>query len=159
MAFGQIGYFVKLHNEQLERKASVKNQFCKNISEELLTVIDFTTNKQKIFWEEEGKEFFYNGEMFDIIKTKNIAGKVMLFCLNDKKEKELIEKYYNITENNSSKDKKAKTTVEPSFSIFILQSTKTSSVQLYSPVKQYGLFVSPLAAGISNQLLQPPTFS
>ena len=120
LVFSQIGYYFVMHMAQHERKEFIKELLHKNINDDILTVIDFTTNKQKIYWEEEGKEFFFNGDMYDLIKTKNVQGKIFFYCINDEKEKELINNYNTVTKNNSSTDKKTKNTFENSFSPYLL---------------------------------------
>lgn len=120
MAFSQIGYYVVMHQAQLQHKEYIKKLLYKNIDENTLTVIDYTTNNNKIFWEEEGKEFFFKGEMYDLVKTKSIKGKVFFYCINDEKEKELTDNFNSINKKNSGTDKKAKNTFENSISPYIL---------------------------------------
>ena len=57
-----------------------------------MEVISLSGNKE-IYWEEKGKEFMFKGEMYDVVKTKTVNGKVMLYCINDKKEKALVDNY------------------------------------------------------------------
>ena len=130
MAFSQIGYYVVIYQAQHQQKEYIKELVCQNLAENLLTVIDYTTNDKNIFWEEEGKEFFFKGDIYDLVKTKTVHGRIYFYCINDEKENELIKNYNNITKNNSSTDKKAKNTFEKSFSPFLL-------IQLYfiSPIK------------------------
>ena len=120
MAFGQVGYYVVMHRAQLERKEYIKAQVHKNLADSALIVVDYSTNKSKIFWEDEGREFFFKGEMYDLVKTKSIDGKIFLYCINDEKEKDLINVYNDVTKNNSSSHKKAIQNVENFFSPFVV---------------------------------------
>ena len=44
-------------------------------------------------WKDDGKEFTLNGEMYDVAKVKKVNGKTVLYCVNDKKEKELLSNF------------------------------------------------------------------
>lgn len=66
MAFSQIRYYVVIYQAQHQQKEYIKELVCQNLAENLLTVIDYTTNDKNIFWEEEGKEFFFKGEIYDL---------------------------------------------------------------------------------------------
>ena len=66
-------------------------------------------NNPEIKWEEAGSEFYLNGKLYDIVKTKNITGRVFLFCLNDEKESKLFLDYAKAiksqTDNSNGKNK------------------------------------------------------
>ena len=158
MVFSLVGYYAVMRHTQEAHREFIKEQLHNNLKEDEMELISLTDNANQIYWMEDGKEFLYKGEMYDVVKSKTIAGKTILYCVNDKKEKELIDNYNNVTKNNSTKDKKAKGTVEPSSTLFVLQNSRTE-VPLYRPVKQYGLFISPLATAMTNPPLQPPKFA
>lgn len=58
LAFRQIGYYFLLNHALQERKEFIQELLHKTLPEDELTIIDFTVNKEKIYWEEEGKDFF-----------------------------------------------------------------------------------------------------
>ena len=120
MAFSQVGYYLVSYQAQQQRKQEIKELLRQDVSEHLLTVIDYTTNHKNIFWEEEGKEFFFEGELYDLVNTKSIKGKIYFYCFNDGKEKELIENLNSISNNDSAPHKKLKTTFENVISPYIL---------------------------------------
>ena len=157
LVFSQVGYYAVMRHTQESHRELIKEQLHNNLKEDEMEVISLTDNANQIYWMEEGKEFLYKGEMYDVVKSKTVAGKTILYCINDKKEKELVDNYNRVTKNNSEKDKKAKGHVEQSLTLFVLQSTITD-MPLYRPMKQYGLFISPLATAITNPPLQPPKF-
>ena len=61
------------------------------IPETSLYTIDADTNKNNIEWEEEGKEFYLHGQLYDVATIKNVNGKILIYCLNDKKEEQLLK--------------------------------------------------------------------
>lgn len=155
LAFSQIGYYFVMQQAQQEQKKYIKELLHKNVADELLTIIDFTTKKEKIYWEEEGKEFFYEGEMYDLVKTKNENEKTFFYCINDKKEKELINNYNAATKNNSSKDKKVKNNFDTSSSpLFLLELCNLSVSKL--DATKYPLGISLILNLKADAALKPP---
>lgn len=63
-----------------------------------LTAIESTAGIQ---WEEKDEEFSLHGEMYDIVRSDTIAGTVTYYCVNDKKEAELIKNYNDHLRNNT----------------------------------------------------------
>jgi len=63
-------------------------------------------NIEKLEWEEDD-EFELNGEMYDVIEKKTQNGKLIIRCLNDKKETELIKNYEKINKEDNSKNRTA----------------------------------------------------
>ena len=155
MAFSQIGYYFVIHYAQQKQKEFIKELLFKNISDDVLTIIDFTKNKEKIYWEEEGKEFSFEGGMFDIVKIKNVDGHITFYCINDQKEEELINNYNTTIKNNSSKDKKTKNNIETAFSPFLLIKPYCL-LAIKSSAKKYQLIISPILTENADSALKPP---
>ena len=155
MAFSQIGYYVVMHQAQQERKEYIKELLLKNFADNGLTVIDYTTNNKKIFWEEEGKEFFFKGDMYDLVKTKTVNGRIYFYCINDEKEKELINNYNTVTKNNSGTDKKAKNTFENICSPYILMHLYIL-FSIKNSITKYPYTISNIETGNANAALKPP---
>ena len=125
LAYSQVGYYFVLRHSQSLQKEVIKEKILSQLKEEELKIISASDNHQQIYWEEEGKEFLFKGEMYDVVKTKIVNGKVMLYCINDKKERELVDNYNLITKHNSSSDKKGKNTIDNSFNLFVYQDETT----------------------------------
>ncbi len=125
LAYSQVGYYFVSRHYQALQKEVIKEKILSQLKEEELKIISASDNHQQIYWEEEGKEFLFKGEMYDVVKTKIVNGKVMLYCINDKKERELVDNYNLITKHNSSSDKKGKNTIDNSFNLFVYQDEKT----------------------------------
>ena len=156
LAFSQIGYYAIMRYVQEEHKEFIKTQIHNKLKDDQLELISLTDNKEKIYWQEDGKEFLLYGELYDVVKSKTIDGKTILYCVNDTKEKDLVNDYNISTKNNSSKDKKAKTNVETGPLLFIIENKKTTTLLSYKFIKEYYLFISPLSYGKTNLPLQPP---
>ena len=118
LAYSQVGYYFLIRYHQHEQKELIKEKLVRELKDEELEIITLNDD-QKIYWEEDGKEFLLNGEMYDVVKIKSVNDVKTLYCINDKKEKALIEKYNLVTKHNSSSDKKGKNTFDNSFNLFV----------------------------------------
>jgi len=58
----------------------------------------------RLVWEEEN-EFRFKGEMYDVVEKRVVNGKILLLCIPDKKETQLLYEYKKQTENNQSQGK------------------------------------------------------
>src|SRR5689334_11952871 len=76
----------------------VKQQNIKEDMEEYLSKenirnaveLRFSLNElSKLKWEND-KEFVYNGELYDVVKKKNVNGSLVIQCIKDKKETHLV---------------------------------------------------------------------
>ena len=140
---------------QSSQKDVIKGKILNQLKEEELQVISLTDNKE-IYWEEKGEEFLFRGEMYDVVKTKTVNGKVMLYCINDKKEKELVDNYNLVTKQNSSSDKKGKNTVDNTFNLFIYQAEKNGDLVATRDPNTFYSIVPHLSEGVDDNTSPPP---
>jgi predicted transcriptional regulator len=61
---------------------------------------------EKLEWEGDN-EFSLDGEMYDVIEKKIQDGKLIIRCINDKKETVLVKNYEKLNHENNSKSKSA----------------------------------------------------
>lgn len=81
------GYYIWFRLEQYNIQSEIQN----GSQKKELTLISVPLNdKSSIIWTEENKEFIYHGEMYDVVKIKTINNINYYYCINDKKEKQLI---------------------------------------------------------------------
>jgi len=81
-------------------KQAARKEVLKQIPENLLIKISLQDNSNAIEWEEEGREFRMDGEMYDVVKMKNEAGKTYIFCISDKKEDKINRTIEKIVTSN-----------------------------------------------------------
>lgn len=74
-------------------------------SEDLTLIIVQAEKDQEICWIKPNREFRYKGDMYDVVKIKYVPGKKYYYCLNDKKEKQLIAGF-NKTHNTKKESEK-----------------------------------------------------
>jgi len=99
---------------------------------------------KNIVFKDKGKEFIFNGEMYDI-KNKTTQGDYIVFkCINDKKEKKLLAGLFAQVDHNSN----AATSSE-----------KKQSADFYKSIKDLFLNHNTQHAAISNLLTYAPFLS
>jgi hypothetical protein len=101
--FNMVGsyiYFSFLRkNIQYEIKQIIRN----GLKEKDLTLIIVPVGElSRLNWLKPQKEFSRNGEMFDVVKSTTKEGKTYLYCINDRKEKELISNFRRNRQSNKS---------------------------------------------------------
>jgi hypothetical protein len=104
--FSQVGYYFYYLFQQYEIREAVKHEFIAKLPESSLEKIDAVAFADDIEWEDEGREFYLNGQLYDVAYIKNVNGKKLIYCLNDKKEeqhlKDLAHAVNSGNEQNSS---------------------------------------------------------
>lgn len=99
----QGGYRIYYSYKQHQAKESAKQKLLASIPENLLDVIDADRNKAAIEWEEEGHEFYLHGQLYDVAYTKNVNGKMFIYCLNDTREEGLLKELSKLVAGNTNK--------------------------------------------------------
>jgi hypothetical protein len=88
----------------------VKKSVRMNASNNDETVLVFSLKDKKsvakLEWEDD-HEFRLNGEMYDVIEKKIENNKLIIRCISDKKETELVTKYESMNRENNSRNKTA----------------------------------------------------
>jgi hypothetical protein len=77
--------------------------------DKLLTTIEFSSAKyspsnDQPDWENEN-EFRFAGNMFDVIEKKHVGSKIILRCLEDKNETELLKAYEQLEKKQTQEGK------------------------------------------------------
>lgn len=78
----------------------IKQEIKQCLKDDELTVIIISLNDEsKLYWVKPDKEMIYKGKMYDVVRTKIHNEKKYYYCINDEKEKQLIDNY-NKTHNS-----------------------------------------------------------
>lgn len=91
--FSQVGYYFYYMFRQHEIKEAVKHELLAKLPESSLEIIDADIHKNDMEWEDEGREFYLHGQMYDVAYTKIVNGKKLIYCLNDRKEGDLLKRF------------------------------------------------------------------
>ena len=82
-----------------------------HIPENELEIIVLEENAGHIKWEKEEKEFVLDGELYDVAKIKKERGRTLLYCINDKKEKQLLQDYSKALKSTTHPGKSGKNNI------------------------------------------------
>jgi hypothetical protein len=92
--FNFEGHYLLYRIQQLKIQKDVKAEIRSKFADENLTLIIVPTNDiPLIHWLRKDIEFFQNGKLFDVVRTKTIEGYTCYYCIDDIKEKQLIADY------------------------------------------------------------------
>ncbi len=155
----QIGYYIIYTIQQYVIKEEVEREFLRGLPDSAFEVIIAEQYKDKLEWEEEGREFSLNGSMYDVARIKNINGFTYLFCLNDKKEKKLLDKLAHAagsSNENNSNNRPGQHGVKYQFSDFVVYKNNIEPSQLAFIKPQYIIFNVALSSAFKEVSSPPP---
>jgi len=96
----QVGYYFIYTAHQFILKEEMEKELLAHIPESSLEVIIAEEVADKIEWEEKNKEFSLEGILYDVARIEKKAGKTFLYCINDKKEKQLLDNLVKAVNKN-----------------------------------------------------------
>lgn len=101
----QAGYYFYFTIHQRQAKREIKMLIRAGLPDTALNVI---TENSRMRWEKKDKEFHLDGEMYDVVKTIKKEGKTVYYCINDKKEKELVSNFARAARDASDQSPQGK---------------------------------------------------
>jgi len=140
--------------QQHEQKEAIKEEIFSQLTDEELQIVP--ANSKDIYWEEEEKEFVLFGEMYDVVRSKTVNDVVLLYCINDKNEKALVDSYNTVTKHNSSTDKKGKNTIDNSISLYMTENESLIHTSFSLTQNIFISFDSRLAENVTGNISPPP---
>jgi hypothetical protein len=96
-AYLQAGYFI--HSVMLRSSArrEMKQALLNALPDSSLQTFSLQLIGKEMQWEEVGKEFWYAGKLYDVVKTSVRRGKQYLHCVDDTKEKAIVAQQLKLT--------------------------------------------------------------
>lgn len=146
----EIGYYFFYTLQQYQVKSQARKELLSNIDLSLLEKIDLEKNILSIEWEEEGKEFYLEGQLYDVKKTVIENSKTILYCINDKKEEQIVKKL-----GNASYPNKNKFTLKVSPIYWLTESIINISAP-FKILNQSYLALSETAVPLVTEIILPP---
>ena len=102
------GYQIAFTAQQFYIKYKMNKEYLSSLPDEMLVVV---SSNEKIQWEEEGHEFYLNGTLHDVVKTKTIEGVDYYYAVNDEQENSLLENNRNYFGNQPLNNQSKKTLI------------------------------------------------
>jgi hypothetical protein len=149
------GYYVWFNVIKNKLQKEIRQEIRQGLSEKDLTLIVVPADDESgICWIKPGKEFTYQGNMFDVVKTKINGNKKFYYCINDIKEKKLIadfSKFHGLAQ-------KTRKLLGNFNYVFVL---KTESLFHINETSNHDYFIKSLdaASNIEEVTVPPPKFS
>lgn len=122
--FNTAGYVIAFKVLQYKIRKEVKHEIKRQLPSSELSVIEVSKKQlQDIIWEKENEEFYYKGNMYDIVRSDESVTSVTYYCINDKQEEALFENLDEYIDNNIASQKSTKSSSS--------KKTADTSVKLY----------------------------
>jgi len=108
-AYLQMGFYLHTLKLREEARSEFKEKIKTSLANRALDIFEWEAIKNIVSWEEEGKEFWLKGQLYDVVMQKSIGSKKYIYCLNDAKEEQIVEQQSKITSNANSSGENHKT--------------------------------------------------
>jgi len=156
--YSVIGFYLNFKIEQYWIKKEIKHKILNNLSETELTLIKISSgNCREIKWMEEGREFRYNGNMYDVVKTKTINDTTYYYCFNDENESKLLSHLDNLVKEQTGNSKSRTIQKKQVINYFFQQVLFAQFINMKSIF--YIDFLSDYKSVIKDILFPPPKIS
>ena len=152
----QIGYYFIYAYEQHLIKEEIKEEILASMPESSLELMVEEQYSDKIEWEEDGKEFYLNGEMYDVAKIKHENGKTLLYCVNDKKEKDLLDHLMKTLGRNHGSGKSGRQVLKSQFSVYDVNKIEIEQVSFTIQSENFVFFNVALKSSFKEINSPPP---
>jgi len=97
-------------------QCEIKEQIRAGIKESELSLIITPIDNEKILrWIKPGKEFFYKGKMYDVVKVNVKDEKNYFYCINDTRENELIAHWMKDSRKRKETERLVKRVINNTF--------------------------------------------
>ncbi|HPF12371.1 MAG TPA: hypothetical protein PKW08_13270 [Flavobacteriaceae bacterium] len=117
--FNLGGYHLLVKVEQRQLRREVKQRIRAGVSESDLVRIEITSDNNKALQWKDRNEFYFQGELYDIVRTEHNGSHTVYHVLPDEKEHALIAAYLHKQEN--SKDQRSESALSVKFSQMVFK--------------------------------------
>ena len=115
----------------------MERELLKQIPDSSLEVIVVENFGDEIRWKEKNKEFSLDGVLYDVVRIQKREGNSYLYCINDKKEKQLLDNLVKAVNKNHD-SKKARNIIKPVLADLFF-GTSLESPNFFSDSFQYDI--------------------
>jgi hypothetical protein len=149
---GNAGYYIFYAWQQHEIKEAVERQLLAEIPDSSLVQVVAYENAS-FSWEQEGREFYQDGKMYDVAKCAVINGRQVLYCIADEKEAALLLQWGKTTGQENGKG----TTQHIKIQVIdlLVQPLAPASPQLII-TRQYPVYITTPVSSAKEVIAPPP---
>ena len=136
----------------------MEKELLTSIPESSLELIIEEQYGDKLVWEKRNKEFSIDGVMYDVAHIKKTGSKTYLYCINDKKEKELLDNLVKAvrSSNDNNRDKQNGNNLKFQFVDLIAERNETETSILVSIEPLHTFFHVALVTSVKEVSSPPP---
>jgi len=110
-------------------------------------------------WEDEGRECWYKGHLYDVIRQRTVSGTTWLYCLDDEGEEQLIHGAVDVTKANQDQPGR-QTRISFSICDLLCQTPQWTIAPLQPIDRQYPTYgVHRLSSRYARIVIPPPKAS
>jgi chorismate mutase len=149
----QVGYYFFYSYRQHQIKEEIKEELFAKIPESSLELIIQEQYGDRIRWEEQDKEFYLDGNLYDVAKVKHENGKTYLYCINDEKEKELLA---NLSKTVNRNHRNGRSVLKFQFSVYVLNKTEIIPETFSAIPNEFPLLDVSLNTSFKETISPPP---
>ena len=96
-----VGYLPVFKFKQWDIRRKMELMIKENVLNEAVHIITISDdNKTKLHWERADKEFWFDGNLYDIVRSETKGNTTIYYCLNDVKETHLTLNYAETLKNH-----------------------------------------------------------
>jgi len=150
----QVGYYFIYTIQQFIIKEEMERELLQHIPDSSLEVIIEEEVADNIEWEEDGREFSLDGTLYDVARIEKKEGKTFLYCINDKKEKQLLDNLAKAVGKNHN-DKKGRNNIK-SLMFDLVYITTEEELKTFSYPSTYSYFNVTLVSSFEEINSPPP---
>lgn len=156
LLLSQGGYQVFFAIRQHEIKEENKQRFLAGLPLHALDVVEADRYQADIEWEEEGREFYLHGQLYDVAYTKTIDGKKYIYCLNDAREEKLLDRLAGIAGRQSGQNQHNQNPDIPFFNAEFIAGAEVDPVLLPEIKTAYAEYDNKLISATADIPHAPP---
>jgi hypothetical protein len=108
-AYLQAGYFFHTNALRMSARSAARRNIRAELPGSVLEKFTFDAIAKDLHWEEADKEFWLHGELYDVVKISIENSQRIIYCINDSKEKQIVEQQLKQTSQNAGDGKRTKT--------------------------------------------------
>lgn len=102
--YTQLGYYGLFLVRQWQLKEEAEAAWLAGLPDEQLSRLRLSDIDTGGKWEEKGRECWYQGHLYDVVRQRTIDGTIYLLCMDDEREERLIRESDAITRANGGHD-------------------------------------------------------
>jgi hypothetical protein len=149
----QVGYYFIYTTQQYFIKEELEQRMLGKIPRSSVDLITAEQVADKIVWKEKGKEFSLDGVMYDVMRVEKKHGKTLIYCINDTKEKRLLDQLVNAVNGNHNPNER-NTVKSPLTELFCVNNDEAPI--FVSEPSTYIEYNEVVVSSLEEIVIQPP---